>query len=413
MPEEKVQSSREGVTGGTLHWTREELVYQLTIAAELEHGLACLYMFAAFSLKTDEGEGLAPEHVPTVQRWKKAILGVAVEEMLHLSQVSNLLSAIGWTPHMRRPNFPQPADAYPFAIPLSLVPFCRDTLERFVRFELPEAKGDREPVANIGPHDGIEPFAPAFTTIGALYAQIRAGFERLAERDLFIGRPRAQTLGARIHFEKGLIEVCDRASALAAVDMIVEQGEAATGEHPDAHFRVFQTMLEEFDVLAAESAFSPARAVNVDPVARQRLGAEAGNVIRNPATHAVAELANFAYETLVLILLRFFSHLDESDADQEILSHAALRLMTCVISPLGETLAQLPFGGDGHGTAGMSFGLSREIQLLPTRDSAFSLIAERLQHLAEHTNRISVVDLSLVGKECAALSTGFRRMHRA
>ncbi len=394
-------------SGSAFRWSREELVYQLTIAAELEHGLACMYMFAAFSLKAGEEEGLASEHVPVVGRWKKAILGVAVEEMLHLSQVANLLSAIGWAPHMHRPNFPQPADAYPFAIPLHLAPFSRGTLEQFVRFELPEASALQEPIANVGPHDGIEPFAPAFTTIGGLYAQIRAGFEQLPEGDLFIGRPRAQTQGARIHFQEGLVEVCDRASALAAIEMIVAQGEAATDEHPDAHFRVFKVILEEFDSLAMRGGFAPARAVEGDPIARQRLGAATGNVIRNRTTHAVAELANFAYETLVLVLLRLFSHLDEDDDDRELLSHTALRLMTRVISPLGELLAQLPFGEGGAGNAGISFGLSREVQLLPMRDCAFCVIGERLQHLSEHALGIGGLDLSAISGQSSALGARF------
>jgi hypothetical protein len=37
--------------------TREELIYLLSRAAELEHGLACIYLFAAYSLKNDVSEG--------------------------------------------------------------------------------------------------------------------------------------------------------------------------------------------------------------------------------------------------------------------------------------------------------------------------------------------------------------------
>ncbi len=37
--------------------TREELIYLLSHAAELEHGLACIYLFAAYSLKNDVSEG--------------------------------------------------------------------------------------------------------------------------------------------------------------------------------------------------------------------------------------------------------------------------------------------------------------------------------------------------------------------
>lgn len=38
---------------------RGQLIYLLREAAELEHGIMCQYLFAAFSLKQSTGEGLA------------------------------------------------------------------------------------------------------------------------------------------------------------------------------------------------------------------------------------------------------------------------------------------------------------------------------------------------------------------
>ena len=40
---------------------REALIYMLCEAAELEHGIMCQYLFAAFSLKQDDGEGLTED----------------------------------------------------------------------------------------------------------------------------------------------------------------------------------------------------------------------------------------------------------------------------------------------------------------------------------------------------------------
>jgi hypothetical protein len=40
-------------------------------------------------------------------RWRKTLRGIAVEEMLHLALVSNLMAAIGAAPVFGRPNFPQ------------------------------------------------------------------------------------------------------------------------------------------------------------------------------------------------------------------------------------------------------------------------------------------------------------------
>src|ERR1700704_4855693 len=76
--------------------TREELFFLLERASELEHGLACVYLFAAYSLKNDASEGgLTAAQARMVGGWKRSLARVAVEEMLHLAQVANMLTAIG------------------------------------------------------------------------------------------------------------------------------------------------------------------------------------------------------------------------------------------------------------------------------------------------------------------------------
>src|SRR5579862_7068578 len=117
---------------------REALIYMLCQAAELEHGIMCQYLFAAFSLKEDTAEGLTEEQAATVQRWRKQISHVAAQEMLHLALVQNLLSAIGSAPHLSRPNFPQPASHYPAGVHLALLPFGEDALRHFMFLERPE-----------------------------------------------------------------------------------------------------------------------------------------------------------------------------------------------------------------------------------------------------------------------------------
>src|SRR5215472_13679232 len=83
---------------------REELVYMLREAAELEHGLMCEYLFAAFSLKTHVDSGLNANQLEAVNRWRSVIMEVAVQEMLHLALACNMLSSLGASPHLTRPN---------------------------------------------------------------------------------------------------------------------------------------------------------------------------------------------------------------------------------------------------------------------------------------------------------------------
>ena len=78
--------------------SREELVYLLGEACELEHGLLCEYLYAQFSLKRSVAEGVTPEQLARIQAWEAAIIDVVKQEMLHLALATNILTAIGAAP---------------------------------------------------------------------------------------------------------------------------------------------------------------------------------------------------------------------------------------------------------------------------------------------------------------------------
>src|SRR5215813_13142723 len=117
---------------------REALIYMLCEAAELEHGIMCQYLFAAFSLKQSTDEGLTEDELAAANRWRKQVLHVATQEMLHLVLVQNLLTAIGGPPHLVRPNLPLPAAHYPAGVQLALLPFGEQALTHFMFLERPE-----------------------------------------------------------------------------------------------------------------------------------------------------------------------------------------------------------------------------------------------------------------------------------
>ena len=117
--------------------TRQEIVYALNEAAEIEHGFMIQYLFAAMSMKKCIDERITGEQQELIRKWESQILSVAREEMAHLGTVCNLLSAVGGAPHFGRPNFPQKATKYyPFDFVLSR--FSDESLYRFIRFELPK-----------------------------------------------------------------------------------------------------------------------------------------------------------------------------------------------------------------------------------------------------------------------------------
>src|SRR5258706_2529 len=96
--------------------TREELIYLLAEEAAVEPSLMCSYLFAAWSLKRGESDGLTAEQAVAVKRWKQIITSVAIEEMAHLTMANNLLVSIGAGPHFSRPNFPVPPAYFPMGI---------------------------------------------------------------------------------------------------------------------------------------------------------------------------------------------------------------------------------------------------------------------------------------------------------
>src|SRR5712692_5371298 len=70
---------------------REALIYMLCEAAELEHGIMCQYLFAAFSLKQSGDEGLTDAELAATVRWRKQVSHLATQEQ-HLlgSQLGDL-----------------------------------------------------------------------------------------------------------------------------------------------------------------------------------------------------------------------------------------------------------------------------------------------------------------------------------
>ncbi|HMI95445.1 MAG TPA: ferritin-like domain-containing protein, partial [Micropepsaceae bacterium] len=61
--------------------SREQLLHALYEAAELEHNLMCTYLYAAFTLRDGEAEGLSAAEAAAVARWRRSIMGVAIDEM--------------------------------------------------------------------------------------------------------------------------------------------------------------------------------------------------------------------------------------------------------------------------------------------------------------------------------------------
>ncbi len=304
--------------------SREELVWLLTQACELEHGLMCEYMFAQFTLKRTQEEGLSAEQQAKVAAWEAVIIDVTKQEMLHLALAINLLTAIGAAPHLHRPNFPILSRWYPPGVQIALVPFGERALRHFIYLERPEgmdlddaegfaAVGRAQPLTN---DDSLMAVPEDYQTVGHLYRGIEHGLGRLVDRHgeagVFIGPPQAQATTEVFEWAE-LTAVTDLASARAAIELIVEQGEGARGDWRNAHFGKFVALLDDYlAARAADPGFEPARPV-VSAYVRRPADVEADTaLITDPLTAQVADLFNAIYETTLQALSRYFVHSGES-----------------------------------------------------------------------------------------------------
>ena len=394
--------------------TREELLYLLTRASELEHDLACSYLYAGYSIKMRPEEGgLTHDELVTIRHWKSKIAQVAVEEMLHLAQVSNLLTAVGGAPHFSRSNFPLPASTFPFGIAITLEPLSLSLLERFVCYEFPEdgvltpaqmaeyagvlvhTAAAPEQLETIRLQNSIEPFDIDFRTVGEFYHKIESAFKNIPADRLFIGEPAVQANPEYLDLPKQLIRVVDTDSACRAIEMIIEQGESPSAHHPDAHFVVFDGIRRQYLALAEKAraegrVFEPFRPMIVNPSTRG-IGSVAGtNRITNAVAQELAGLFNSTYGLMLMMLARFFAHADETEEEMRLLARGTLRIMASVLRPLGEALAKTPAGPEYPGLhAGPTFGFTGQIHLLAHKDAAWIFFLERLYDLAMRLTRLA------------------------
>ena len=221
--------------------TLESLREHLQWAIELEHFTIPPYLCALYSLDS----GRNPEAVETVS-------SVLVEEMLHLTLAANLLNAVGGQPRLNTPRMLAPYPRYwphgDRSFEVSLLRFSPEALEQFLKIEQPSATGSL-------------PESDDYETIGQFYDAIRQGLRdlcaNLGESNLFCGAITRQVPAALGYTGSGrIIVVRDLATALAALNEIVEQGEGTAyievwdGDHdmfhPDreevAHYYRFQEL---------------------------------------------------------------------------------------------------------------------------------------------------------------------------
>jgi CDGSH-type Zn-finger protein/uncharacterized Fe-S cluster protein YjdI len=381
--------------------SREALLHMLYEAAELEHDLMCTYLYAAYSLKSGQEDGLTAEEAAIVNGWRQRIMSVAIDEMGHLAAVWNITAALGGAPRFGRGNFPLDPGTLPARVVVKLSPFNRDVLQHFIHLERPgdspEDDGDSFAPPSIfqreiGHKVRVTPMPVDYDTVGAFYATLSSSlraFVALHGEDVaFSGDPALQLSPAEVDLTGAKPVICLK-TALAAFQAIVEQGEGAAADASGSHYQRFLSIRREFDELIAKNPhFSPAFPAAHNPVLRPPMGRSGRVWLENEDTAQAVDVANSGY-ALMLRLIAYSYVVPRPAPEKALAVDLALALMRAV-TPLGELAARLPAGPsnpDCHG--GMSFTTLRDAAPLLPGPSAVGFFIERLTELRDAAQRLT------------------------
>ena len=385
-------------------------VYLLAEAAAIEHNVMCCYFYGIWSLKRGEIDGLTPKEAKAVAGWKAAMTGVAVEEMTHLTLVGNLAAAIGAGPHLSRPNFPIPEGYHASDITLELFGFSRALIDHAIYLERPEGVALKDASEFVHPADyrhtapkgTIMPSSQDYKTIGHLYRGIMHGFEVLAEKlgeqELFCGAVCNQISPADAPLP-GLSVVTDLASAEAAIETIIEQGEGAPEHSDDSHYSRLLGLRDQYEaMLKSDPGFEPAFPVATNPVMHEDEETKAGCVlIDDPEAVGVLDLANSLYGHMLRCLVQSFGRGPGDDEAKRLFVTLARELMS-VMTPVCEHLASLPASASAPGVnAGMTFTMLRDVARLPEGRVEMRMISERFVEMADQARRLFPAGHALEG----------------
>lgn len=277
------------------------LKQSLQAAIELEHSTIPPYLYALYSLGTDPGNAAVAG----------IIQSVVSEEMLHMTLACNILNAIGGAPVIDSPDFipdfpgplPGGVDA---GLTVHLAPYSigviRDT---FMVIEEPENH------ANFPHPKALGALADAPVTIGQFYDAIIAEIQLLGD-GIFTGDRALQVPPPFPGIGGGGI-VTNSASAIAAIHLIIDQGE---GSDPKAspfvngpgselsHYYRFSEIAEGQVLIPDPSvpegfSYSGARIQAAGPVAAIPTDPKAANYHSGTAERHAMDSFNYTYTSLL------------------------------------------------------------------------------------------------------------------
>jgi hypothetical protein len=334
---------------------RDEAIFLLHCAAEVEHSLLVQYLYAGYSLRSESDEEYQQE---ALDRWRVTLFEIARQEMGHLATVQNLLLAIGGPLNFQREDFPFRSGFYPFHFRLERL--TRDSVGKYLVAEMPDFSTlpvDKRRVMRHAIRRATEANARTqISRVGALYLQISKLIERLVDGDFRFDtfdhyQARATDFGfvdpglnRSVITEPFISRVESRTSALRAISLVAEQGEGTnadiSGSHFDHFFQIFtDAVFPETNPLYGAPSWIATHAVPNEP----QIGSKwTVNKITNSLGKRLAQLGNVRYRN-ALLLLELYFRLDAKDPkfDRKLVANWIKEEMKPVLSSLGSMLPLL------------------------------------------------------------------------
>lgn len=225
--------------------TLQELYPLVQNAIELEHSTIPPYLTALFSFQPN-----------TETQIRTVLHSIVIEEMLHMTISSNILNALGGNPAISNPNFvPNYPGHLPMGIGGSLIvgieKYTLDVVKNvFMEIEEPEQPIPFKSTA------GLEE-APTYKTIGEFYQALQKKIMEIAP-EILPGNKDLQVTSSFFSSEL-LYPIVTKHDAIAAIDIIIEQGEGTTtspvgtdGEL--AHYYKFEELYKGRELVADSTA---------------------------------------------------------------------------------------------------------------------------------------------------------------
>ncbi|KAF8208005.1 ferritin-like-domain-containing protein [Mycena galopus ATCC 62051] len=236
MSGEHMQISWGPVSGPPTDWNKDALIAHVKTGMQIELGTLPLYFCALYSIKQDGGQWASSARMH--------IISVAEQEMLHLALAGNMLRSLDGVQTLYDRDFmpTYPSQILFDKVDMKLQPANKENLDCFLRIEAPYMP---QPKLTSGGAAMFASFIPEYKSIGQFYKELETGIKQASQTDpnLFSHNGDMQFTGDEF-FDSKMTVIRNEATALQALETIVDQGEGSIGV-PDSHYAIFVELYQQ------------------------------------------------------------------------------------------------------------------------------------------------------------------------